>query len=121
MMSNNLVFKGNAEKALNFYAKVFGYMLGDNDIHRWENGSIAHGEISIYNSRLMFTDIEEDVPSYTGFSLSINLNDKAELTQRFDALNVNAEVLMPLQKTDWSDCYGLIKDQFGVTWQFNLD
>ena len=121
MMTTALNFKGSAEKALNFYSKVFGYTVREKDVHKWENGLIAHAEIMIHGNKLMLADTESDNTQFAGFSLSINLTDQVELKKDYDALNVNAEILMPLQKTDWSESYGLLKDQFGVTWQFNLD
>lgn len=120
MFTTNLEFNGKAEEVINFYANVFGYEIKGDDIHKWENGLIAHGEITIYGNRLMFTDVDFET-QFTGFSLSINLTDADELKQRYDDMSKGAEIIMPLQKVEWSQLYGLLKDQFGVTWQFNLD
>ena len=120
-LTTALNFDGNTKKAIDFYTTVFDYTLKDTDIHYWDNGLVAHAEIFIYDTKLMLADVENDNANFSGFSLSINLTDKEKLTKIYDQLNVDAHILMPLQKTDWSDAYGLLKDQFGVTWQFNLD
>ena len=120
MFSTSLSFNGKAEEAIKFYASVFGYELKDSDIHRWENGLVAHGEVLIYQNRLMFCDYDEP-SSFGGFSLSINLTNAEELTQKYNALSKGAEIIEPLGEVPWSKLYGVLKDKFGVVWQFNLD
>lgn len=121
MLTTALNFNGKAEEAINFYANIFGYELKENDIYRWENGLIAHAEITIYEKKLMLADVDFDNDSFAGFSLSINLTDESELKKIYDALSNGADIIMPLQKVEWSQYYGLLKDKFGITWQFNLD
>ena len=53
--------------------------------------------------------------------IDVPLTDEAELRERFSKMSVGAEILLPIGKVEWSECYGLLKDKFGVTWQFNLD
>jgi len=55
------------------------------------------------------------------YLLSINLTDQVGLQRRFNSLAVDAEVLLPLGAAAWSKCYGLLTDQYGLTWLFNLD
>lgn len=121
MLSINLEFNGNAKDAMDFYAQVFDYDLKDGDIWLGENGLIAHGEFKIHGHTLMFSDVAHQVEDYSGFALSINLTSETALRQEFEKMSQGAQVLMPMGKVDWSECYGLLKDRFGVTWQFNLD
>ena len=121
MLSANLEFNGNAKEVMDFYASVFGYELTENDIWFGENNQVAHGEFKIYGNTLMFSDVGHEVEPFSGFTLSINLTDEAELRDRFEKMSVDAQILMPIGKVEWSECYGLLKDKFGVTWQFNLD
>ncbi|MDR2833433.1 MAG: VOC family protein [Streptococcaceae bacterium] len=120
MFSTTLGFNGNAQEVINFYANVFEYEVKKEDIHKLENGLITHGEIVIYGSRLMISDIDS-TPYFKGFTFSINLTNPEELKQKFDAMSEGAKIIMPLQKVEWSQFYGMLKDKFGVTWQFNLD
>lgn len=120
MFTTNLEFNSKAEEAINFYTKVFGYEIKEGDIHKWENGTIAHAEIMIYGNKLMLSDVDFDT-HFAGFALSINLTDSDELTQKYNAMSEGAEMTMPLGKVEWSQLYGLLKDKLGVTWQFNLD
>ena len=121
MLTTALNFNGKAEQAINLYANIFGYEIKDEDIHKCDNGLVAHAEITIYEKKLMLADVDFDNDNFAGFSLSINLTDEDELKKIYDALSDGADIIMPLQKVEWSQCYGLLKDKFGVTWQFNLD
>lgn len=121
MLTTALNFNGTAEQATNFYSSVFGYEIKDEDVYKGENGLIAHAEVTIYGKRLMLADVDFDNDAFAGFSLSVNLTDEDELKKIYSALSNGANIIMPLQKVEWSQCYGLLKDKFGVTWQFNLD
>ncbi|MCL1949789.1 MAG: VOC family protein [Turicibacter sp.] len=105
----------------NFYAQAFGLEIVESELYRWENGLIAHSELLIYGNKIMLVDVDFDNTNFAGFSLAINLTDENELKRAFGALSEGAEILVPLGVTDWSKCYGLLKDKFGITWQFNLD
>jgi len=119
MFAIALDFNGNAEEALNFYAKVFGYEVRDTDVDKSENGLITHAELTIYGNRLMLADSETD-NNFSGFTLAIVLSDIDELKQVYTALSDGAEIMMPLAKVDFSECYGALKDKFGIIWQLCL-
>jgi len=121
MLTTALNFNGNAKEAMDFDASAFNIPQTDVAVWLGDNDTIAHGELTIHGNKLMLADVTEDNTHFSGFSLSINLRDVAELTQNFEALSKDAQILIPLAKTDWSACYGVLKDKFGVTWQFNLD
>lgn len=46
--------------------------------------------------------------------------EETEAREIFAALGDGGQVVMPLQKTDWSPLYGIVKDRFGVTFQVNV-
>ena len=119
MFTIALNFTKKAEAALNFYAKVFDYEVRDTDVDRGENGLITHAELTICGNRLMLSDTEADT-HFAGFTLAIVLSDKSEIKRIYTALSDGAETIMPLAKVDFSECYGILKDKFGVTWQICL-
>ena len=49
-------------------------------------------------------------------TLQFDASEKSEVQKTFDVLAQNGEIIMPLEKTDWSECFGLLKDKFGITW-----
>jgi PhnB protein len=38
----------------------------------------------------------------------------------FDKLGGGGSVGTPLEKMVWGDTYGVLKDQFGIEWMFNV-
>lgn len=47
--------------------------------------------------------------------------DENKLRSWFSQLKEGGTVIMDLQETFWSKCYGNLRDQFGIEWQFNLE
>ena len=45
---------------------------------------------------------------------------EAEAQRAFDALAAGGEVTVPLGKTFWSPCFGMLKDRFGLGWMVSL-
>ena len=119
MFTIALNFTRNAEAALNFYAKAFDYEIQDTDVDKGENGLITHAELTIYGNRLMLSDTETDT-HFAGFTLAIVLSEADEIKRIYTALSDDAEIIMPLAKVEFSECYGVLKDKFGVTWQICL-
>jgi len=39
--------------------------------------------------------------------------------QVFNALSQGGQVHMPLQQTSWSAKFGMLQDQFGISWMVN--
>jgi len=57
---------------------------------------------------------------FEGFALSLNVADAAAADRRFAALGRRRKVQMPLGKTFWSPCFGMVADRFGVLWMVNV-
>jgi len=134
MLTTALHFNdGKCEDALKFYLEIFN--TKDTGIHRYgdmqqgDNLSvehkkyIAHSEITVYGQKLMLSDCYpgESISIGENFSLSINTTDLAELERVYNKLSQTANIIMPLAATEWSKAYAMIKDKFGIIWQFNLD
>jgi PhnB protein len=54
--------------------------------------------------------------NFQGFSLSITAPNEAEAKKLFTALADGGEIRMPLAKTFFSPCFGMVADRFGVGW-----
>jgi PhnB protein len=46
--------------------------------------------------------------------------NETEAARRFTALADAGQVQMPLTKTFWSPCFGMITDRFGVSWMIGV-
>jgi len=120
MFSAQLDFSNNAEEALKFYANAFNHQLKETDVYRNEDGTILHSEIDVFGSKLMMADGASEGTLFQGFSFAINITDEAEIRRIYQELSDGAEILIPLGEIDFSKCYGVLKDRFGVTWQVCL-
>ena len=81
---------------------------------------VMHGSFRIGDSVLMaFEDYRVRAPAPSGFSLSISVADADEAKQLFDALADGRSVQVPLGKTFWSPCFGMLTDRCGVGWVVN--
>lgn len=126
-------FNGNTKDAVNFYAKVFKseipemmtYASGPQDpnfqLPPEAENLIMHANLKVYDSNIMFADSFPGMTYTLGnhMSVMVGLSDLDEIRRAFDELSVGGQILMPLQETFWSKCYGQVQDQFGIAWQFN--
>ncbi|MEG0418774.1 VOC family protein, partial [Gordonibacter sp.] len=68
-----------------------------------------------------------DVPSDMDVTVGDNISpvlistDKDELRRLYNELKEGGHVNMELQKTFWSELYGMVTDQFGISWQFSCE
>jgi PhnB protein len=64
----------------------------------------------------MMSDGCDDKSKFDGFRLALTVPTEAEARKAFDALAAGGSVQMPLNKTFWSPCYGMVTDRFGLGW-----
>jgi PhnB protein len=71
----------------------------------------------------MLSDTMSDRPVATegNVTVSVDCDDVADMTKKFDALAAGGTVTMPLNDTFWGARFGMLTDAFGVRWMFNCD
>ena len=122
-----LFFEGRCEEAIDFYKKAVGAEVGmlmrskdapDKSMCAPGNeNKVMHASISINNARIMASDGRSSgKPDFKGFSLSLDAKTEADAARMFNALSAGGEVIMPLGKTFYSPCFGMLADKFGVHW-----
>jgi PhnB protein len=127
-----LHFNGNCEAALNFYIKALGaksvMMLRYSDTPAAADTAkefqqkIIHGRIAVGDSVIMASDAPPDrFEKQAGFSINIGVDDPAEAERLFKALSEKAEICMPIGETFWAHRFGMLVDQFGVSWMVNCE
>ena len=128
-----LFFNGRCEDAIEFYKKALGaevlMLMRYKDSPEppppgmvppnWDN-KIMHASLRIGNATVMTSDGCSEGTSFQGFSLSLSLANEAEAEHAFTALSDGGEVRMPLTKTFWSPCFGMLADRFGVGWMVSV-
>lgn len=129
-----LFLDGRCEEAIEFYKKVFGAQVGmlmrfkeapPNDAPPCAPGSddkVMHASVTIGESRVMMSDGRNTgAPKFEGFALSVNAKDESDAKRMFDALANGGQVTMPLTKTFFSPCFGMVADKFGMHWMIIVE
>lgn len=125
-----LFFDGRCEEALNFYRQAIG--AETLSLMRFKDSpepappgmcppnsedKVMHAMVQIGESVVMASDGRAmGKPQFQGFSLSLAAADAAEAERLFTALGKGGQVQMPLGKTFFAEAFGMVADQFGVSW-----
>lgn len=130
-IENYLFFEGHCEEAIKFYRDALGaeveMMMRYKDSPEPSAGcgggppppgdKVMHASFLIGKSRVMASDgMCNGKPEFKGFSLSIEVPSEAQANKVFAALSSGGNVVMPLGKTFFSPCFGMVADKFGVHW-----
>ena len=69
-------------------------------------------------TRRIFQDdfLSPDRSKFDGMRLALAVPTEADARRAFDALADGGSVQMPLTRTFWSPCYGMVTDRFGLGW-----
>ena len=125
-------FKGDCEEAFKCYEEILGakpglvFRYADSPIadvvpDGWET-KVMHGSVTIGGQRLEGADVPpERYEAPKGFSLSINVPTPGEAERLFERLAEEGRVVYPIEKTFWSERFGMIVDRFGVPWMINCE
>ena len=124
-----LMFGGRCDEALAFYRDALGaeiemLMRFDESPHPTPPGmlqpgfekKVMHASFHVHGVRLMASDGCNDQSKFDGFRLNLQVLTEADARQAFDALAAGGTIQMPLAKTFWSPCYGMVTDKFGLGW-----
>ena len=129
-----LFFDGRCEEALGFYQRALGAQIDMLMRYKeapdppppgmvppnWDD-KVMHASFRIGESTVMASDdCMTPGTTFRGFSLSINAPDEAAARLLFDALADGGKVTMPLGKTFWSPCFGMLSDRYGVGWMIGV-
>jgi len=125
-----LFFEGRCEEAIEFYRSALGakveMLLRYKDspelpppgmLPPGSENKVMHAALSVDDASLLVSDGHcQGKPGFQGFSLSLTAKDEAAAKRLFGALAEGGEVRMPLGKTFFSPCFGMVADRFGVGW-----
>jgi PhnB protein len=130
-MSPYLMMNGNAKEAIQFYEKAldgkvlfnqtFGEMPENPEFPLPEEAKelVSHAMVKVGETDLMFSDTFPGQTSQIGdqVTICISTNDIEKSKQIFENLKQDGVVKMPLQEAFFSPAYGIVTDNFGVTFQ----
>jgi len=130
--SVGLSYDGQCEAAFHFYERCLNgkiaFMLrwGESPMAKdapeeWSQ-KILHARLVVGDTALLgFDALPGSYESPRGFSIMLSVDDPAETERLFHTLAENGTVRMPIQKTFWSVCFGVVTDQFGIPWDINCE
>ena len=125
-----LFFGGRCDEAIEFYGKALGaeveMLMRFNEspdpvppgmLQPGFEKKVMHASLRILGIPLMASDgCGGDSSKFDGFRLALSLANEKDAKRAFDALADGGSVQMPLAKTFWSPCYGMVTDRFGLGW-----
>ena len=117
----------NAENAMNFYVELFENSKVI-EVNRWpegapgEAGKIMFATFELNGRRFMCSDsppVHEwnFSPAVSNF---VECKNESELERLFSKFSESGQVTMPLNNYGFSQKFGWVIDQYGVSWQLNL-
>jgi PhnB protein len=126
-----LNFDGNCGQAMKFYERCFGgeltlmpFSQGPGDFPPEVKNRVMHAQLGKGSSMvLMASDIRPGQPFAQGsnFFILVLCESVEEIDRIFNALGEKGQILMPLSNTFWAARFGMVKDQFGVSWMLNFE
>jgi PhnB protein len=121
-----LTFPGTCEAAFKFYEKCLGGKIDAMFTHEgtpaaehtpaeWQK-KILHAHLTTGGTELMGSDAPPDhYEAPKGFSVSVSVKTPEEAERVFHALSENGSVRMPIAPTFFSPRFGMLVDQFGIS------
>ncbi|HEX6179993.1 MAG TPA: VOC family protein, partial [Chitinophagaceae bacterium] len=129
-----LHFNGNAEKAMNFYRKVFGGEFisvqrykdvpGSEKMCDEDREKMVHISLRLTDgTSLMASDVvtrmDDKVVFGNNYHICLHSNSEKEADKLFSLLTEDGKIEMPMNKTFWGAYFGMCVDQFGVLWMIS--
>lgn len=122
-----LFFSGRCEEALEFYRTRLGVEI-DTIVRFSESpeptppgmlqagfeNKIMHASFRVRGVPILASDGCGDAGTFDGFRLALSLPTEADARQAFGALADGGSVQLPLLKTFWSPCFGMLTDRFNI-------
>lgn len=122
-----LMYDGKAEEAMNFYTSLFKKSeiisitrYGANEVGA--EGTVLHATFSLNGQLFMCMDssVKHEFTFTPAISLYVTCDTEKEIDELFEKLSQDGEILMPLASYPFSEKFGWVEDQYGVSWQLNL-
>lgn len=123
-----LMFEGRAEEAMKFYTSAVPNSEILSITRYGKNESGVEGTVKLAAFTLNgqeFMAIDSSAHHAFSFTPAMSLylvcETDAEIDTLYEKLSTEGQVLMPLDRYDFSEKFGWVADRFGVSWQLRLN
>ena len=129
-----LFFDGDCAQAMRFYERVLGGKIemmmkygespGAQKAGPGSADKIIHARLALDGVALLASDWEAPgmpYPGMNGFSVSLTYPTADEARRVYAALADGGEARMPIEKTFWTEAFGMLVDRFGTPWMVGCD
>lgn len=128
-----IMLDGQAAEAIEFYREALNSKLlykttygegkdADSMPEEWKT-RIAHAVLQTGENDMMVADLFPGQPYVIGnqVNICITATQQSEIEAMFAKFSEKGQVLFPLQQTEFSPCFGIVKDRYNITFQFYLN
>lgn len=116
-------------RAIDFYQKAFGALLGYNV--RNDDGTYMHAELYLNGQLLLalsesgssvgIENVKRYAPSdYPTMNFSVHLDSEGAVRKAYDILIEGGNILLPLGPLPWSTCCANVVDKYGIFWYVSV-
>lgn len=121
-----LMFQGEAQAALDFYASVFAEARID-EVEHWRSGeqgpegAFKRALLTVADQAIICFDspVKHAFTFTPSFSLFVETGCEDEVRRLADVLGEGGGTLMPAGDYGFSRLFAWVNDRFGVSWQIN--
>ena len=128
----SIVYNGQTEEAFNFYQSILGGdferltrmkdMPGGENLTEEQSNKILFMALPIGNNLLMGMDCPAGRPPVvagSNFMVNIDTTSEEENTRIYNKFAEQGEIRIPLGHQFWGAFFGMVTDQFGITWMLS--
>ena len=128
-----IMLDGQAAEAIEFYREALNSKLlfkttyGEGrdaaGLPEEVKARISHAVLQTGENDLMVADIFPGQPYGIGdqVHICITATQQSEIEDMFSKMSEKGQVIFPLQETEFSPCFGIVKDPFNITFQFFMN
>jgi PhnB protein len=124
-----LILDGQARQAIPLYERALGARVealmrfGDMDQSCPEarRDLVMHCSLRVGKAIVMLSDGsgQGSPPAGGRVSVALELDDASEARRCFEALGQSGRTVQPLFDSPWGTLFGIVTDEFGVSWMFD--
>ncbi|MDQ0113978.1 VOC family protein [Paenibacillus harenae] len=128
-----IMLDGQAAEAIEFYREALNSKLlfkttygeGKNadSLPEEVKTRISHAVLQTGENDLMVADIFPGQPYAIGdqVNICITATQQSEIEEMYNKFSEKGQVMFPLQETEFSPCFGIVKDRYNITFQFFMN